>query len=147
MTDYLVDTNVISELAPTKNRAEPAVVDFIKRMDASLYLSVITPLEIHAGILELGRREPGRRHEAMTIWFKLLDRRFIDRLLPVSREIALLAAELSVEQRMQGLQPDWPDTVIAATARHHGMTLLTRNTRHFAHTNITVINPFETLPE
>jgi len=48
---------------------------------------------------------------------------------------------------MQGFQPDWPDVVIAATARHHDMVLLTRNVRHFAHSDITVVDPFTTLPE
>ena len=146
MTSYLVDTNVISELAPGK--APPRqILDWLAACEPDLFLSVITPLEILTGILKLGRQSPGRRHQAMLTWYQGLEINFSDRMLPVSRDVTGFAAQIADAHAARGLAPEWPDVIIAATARAHSMTLLTRNIRHFQAAGIPIIDPFTTLPE
>jgi predicted nucleic acid-binding protein len=83
----------------------------------------------------------------MTAWFSGLGTDFADRILPLTREVGRHAAAIIDRQVAQGLAPEWPDVVIAATAEFHGMTLLTRNVRHFAAAETAIVNPFSHLPE
>jgi toxin FitB len=69
---------------------------------------------------------------------------FADRLLAMDADAALAAARLAEALRPSVL--DWKDLVIAATARVHGLTILTRNRRHFAVTGVPTLDPLSELP-
>jgi predicted nucleic acid-binding protein len=133
---YLVDTNVISEL----RRREPntIVVEwFEQRPSTALFLSVLTLGEIRKGI-ELVT--DGKRKLQLLDWLELeLPKFFAGRTLPV---------DLAVADRWGRLQADVGrplpavDSLMAATALHHGLRMVTRNARDFAFPGLAVINPW-----
>lgn len=147
MASYIVDTNVISQLAPGRTPPDEKLLAWMVAREDALFLSVITPIEIGAGVLKLGRIAPGRRHAAIAEWFQDLETDFADRILPLTRGVVRHVVEIADRHAAKGLHPGWPDVVIAATAQFHGMSLLTRNVRHFAEAGIPVIDPFQSLPE
>lgn len=113
----------------------------------SLFLSVVTSIEIKTGLLKMGRLSPGQRQQAMLAWYHQLETDFADKILPLTREIVDDAARIADLNAARGLQPGWPDVVIAATAASHGMTLLTRNLRHYAFAGVPILDPFQSIPE
>ena len=149
MRSFILDTNVVSAFAPGRPgrpAVDPALSDWVRRNEDSLYLSAITPLEIEIGLLKLGRTSPGRWHTQMIDWFDVLLEQFTDRVLPADLSVARMAAAIADQNASRGLDPGLPDIVIAATTLAHGMTLLTRNIRHFVASGVTAIDPFDRLP-
>ena len=69
-----------------------------------------------------------------------------DRVLPFDASTAEIAGVLADLARGRGHSPSFADIAIAATARRHGLTILSRNIRHFAPIDIAVADPFQTLP-
>jgi predicted nucleic acid-binding protein len=72
--------------------------------------------------------------------------RFTDHVLVVDLEVARAAAAIADRNAVKGFDPGAADTMIAATAVVRGMTLLTRNIRHFTFAGATIVDPFKTLP-
>ena len=133
---YLLDTNVVSELARRKPAA--AVLKWLDKAPyESIHLSVLTRGELRNGVERLS---DGERKEHLRQW---LDRDvaawFGDRLLPVSAEIADRWGRLVAESRrpLPAI-----DSLLAATALHHGLRLVTRNVSDFRFAGLTVINPW-----
>jgi hypothetical protein len=139
LTNYLLDTNVVSEWV--KPRPNPNVIRWLADADEdSVYLSVITFAEIGQGIAEMG---PGRRRDALKSWLeKDLYLRFERRILPVDFAIATTWAALRARRRRTGLTLNPMDAFFAATAEVHSLTLVTRNTKHFDKTGISTFNPW-----
>lgn len=133
---YLLDTNVVSELRRL-DKADPGVVAWIDATSSSLhFLSVMTDYELEAGVLPLERRD--RRQATLhREWLVTVRAEFGSRILPITPEIARLCATLNVPDRRP-----LPDAFIAATALHHGLTVVTRNVRDFDIPGLAVINPF-----
>jgi toxin FitB len=137
---YLLDTNVISELRRVRTgRGEPRVGAWADRQDQNLlFLSAICLFEIEMGILQLERRDP-RQGAALRGWMTgFLMPMFSNRILPVDDTVARACAALHV--------PDpapIPDSLIAATAIIHQLTIVTRNTRDFQFPGVTVLNPWD----
>jgi len=69
-----------------------------------------------------------------------------DRILAFDTGAARVAGALSDLARGQGQVPGFADIIIASTARHHGLTILSRNARHFMPLGVPVLDPFVTLP-
>jgi predicted nucleic acid-binding protein len=136
---YILDTNVVSELRKVKGgRADKRVTAWAARVpSSSLFLSVITILELELGVLLAGRRDLGQG-AVLRAW---LDNRvlpaFADRVLPIDTEVARQCARLHVSDP-QGER----DALIAATALVHSMTVVTRNVVDFGSTGVGVINPW-----
>jgi hypothetical protein len=137
---YLLDTNVISELRKAINgRADRQVVKWEAGVSrASLYLSVITILELEIGVLQMERRD-ALQGRLLRVW---LDRHvlpaFEGHILGIDPEIAPRCARLHVPNpQNEG------DTMMAATALVHGMTIVTRNVRDFEGTGVKLLNPWE----
>jgi toxin FitB len=143
---YLVDTNVISAGAPSK---AVSAVELLKWMDdhsTSLYLSVVTVVEIEDGIAK-ARRERARRKAAdLASWLDTLLHLYGDRVLAFDIAAARIAGELSDHARSEGFAPGFADILIGATARAHQLIVLTQNIRHFGPLGILTINPFQELP-
>lgn len=132
MTQWLCDTNIISE--EMKPRPDMAVNRWLQEKEL-IHVSAITVDEITYG-LHL------RRMQKRILWFeKLLKERCI--VLDVTTEIAERAGNIRAELGRNGITREQPDMLIAATARAHGLTLATRNTRDFEGTGIALFNPFE----
>ena len=136
---YLLDTNVVSELRKVRaGRADPDVARWADGIDAvALFVSVITMQELEIGVLRAERKDPAQG-ALLRSWFNnhVLPA-FVERVLPVDTTVALRSARLHVPD----LRP-LRDTLIAATALVHGMTVVTRNVVDFESTGVAIINPW-----
>ena len=139
MTGWLLDTNILSELR--RNRPEPKVVAFIGQQPLDqLYVSVVTFAEIRFGIElinDAGRR--ARLQDLLTLRVRPL---FSQRTLVVSEDVMLKWRLLVETGRKSGHTFSQPDLIIAATALHHGLTVVTRDTRDFDRAGAQVLNPW-----
>jgi predicted nucleic acid-binding protein len=137
---YLLDTNVISELM--KARPARSVADWIVATPEDLlHLSVITIGEIRKGIDLLDEDEPKRA--ALQSW---LDRdlrvRFAGRLLPFDESVAERWGQIEAVAKRQRVTLPTIDAQLAATALHHGLTFVTRNTSDVRLTGVPLFNPW-----
>jgi predicted nucleic acid-binding protein len=118
-------------------------------MDAhssALFLSAVTVAEIADGIAKARREGATRKASALSAWLKTVLHLYSDRVLPFDGPTAEIAGALSDLARGRGHAPGFADIVIAATARHHNLTILSRNARHFAAVDAVVIDPVHELP-
>lgn len=135
---YLLDTNAISE--PKRARPDAGVVAWLSdQLLTDLHLSVITIGELRRGIIRL---EPGRRRDDLDFWLAQVVLRFGDRILPIDLEVTDRWAALAEAQRAAGRTADMSDELIAATAHVHGLSVVTRNIRHFEHSGCRVVSPW-----
>jgi toxin FitB len=142
---YLVDTNVISAVSP--NRPVPAaLVEWMDAQSDSLFLSVVTIAEIEDGIAKLRREKATRRSRDLASWLDVVQHLYGDRILGFDLPAARIAGQLSDRARGQGHSPGFADIIIAATARRHGLTLLSRNAKDFVPLGVPVLDPFSKLP-
>lgn len=137
---FVLDTNIVSELRKAASgRANRAVTDWATGVPAPLmFLSVITLHELEHGVLLAERSDPAKGSILRTWLDDSVVPAFEHRLLPVDADIARQAASLHVSD-----PAPFRDALIAATALHHGMTIVTRNTKDFNRfTGITIENPW-----
>jgi toxin FitB len=143
---YLVDTNVISAAAPSKVVPVADLVAWMDARSALLFISTVTVAEIEDGIAKARREKARRKASRLAEWLETLLHLYAQRILPFDLAAARIAGGLSDLARRRGTAPGFADIVIAATARLHGLTLLTRNARHFEPLGLSTVNPFERLP-
>ncbi|MDP8939671.1 MAG: type II toxin-antitoxin system VapC family toxin [Actinomycetota bacterium] len=138
---YLIDTNVISEV---KSRSpEPKVIEWLASVRLSQsYLSAITVGEIQKGISGLPRET--RRREELSRWIEddVLET-FSGRVLALDVAVMRAWGRLTADLQARGNTMGLMDSLIAATAVHHGLTLVTRNEADFQNTPVDVINPWK----
>jgi toxin FitB len=136
---FLLDTNVISELRKIGTpRADLHVTAWARQLDAaSAYLSVITVLELEIGAQRKERSDP-RQGAVLRRWLeqKVL-REFDGRILPIDQTVVHRCAALHVPD-----PKSFRDSLIAATALVHGMTVVTRNVDDFAATDVPLLDPW-----
>jgi predicted nucleic acid-binding protein len=139
MSGFLLDTNVISELV--KAKPEPKVTNWIDSVDENLlYLSVLTLGEIRKGIALL--RDAPRR-VALEAWLNSdLALRFAERILSIDRAVADRWGQLAADAAEARTSLPVIDGLLAATALHQNMTLVTRNTKDIVVTGVPVFNPW-----
>lgn len=131
----LLDTVVLSELR--KNRPAPKVLAWLKTQQAKqLFVSVVSLGEIERGIVK-ARRTDAVFAERLTTWLADTMLLYSDHVIPVTAPIARRWGRLSAELGHEGA-----DLLIAATALEHGLTVATRNLRHFKPTGVSLVNPF-----
>ena len=140
MSGFLLDTNCVSELV--RRAPHPRVMGWIEAVDEGLlYLSVLTLGEIRKG---LGNLPPGKRRTRLETWLEVeLRARFSGRLLPIDEEVALRWGLLASQAKRKGKPLAIIDGLLAATALHHHLTVVTRNVGDFATAKVPVINPWE----
>ena len=136
---YLIDTNVLSELVRPKPDA--AVLHWLSNTpDEALFLSALTLGEIRKGVEKMADI---KRREKLRLWLAHdLRDWFGSRILPVGPEVADHWARLLAQA---GRPVPAIDSLLAATALHHDLRLVTRNTRDFDYAGLEVINPWETV--
>lgn len=138
MSGYLLDTNCVSEFV--RIQPEPRVLAWLDAADeSSLYLSVLTIGEIRKGLAGLPQ---GKRRARLDAWLAELRLRFAPRLLPIDESIADRWGWLAAEAQRVGKGLSVVDGLLAATALHHGLTLVSRNVRDFADLHVPVFNPW-----
>ncbi|MBW0001383.1 MAG: type II toxin-antitoxin system VapC family toxin [Verrucomicrobia bacterium] len=134
---YLVDTNVFSE--PVKPQPDGNVVAWLRANEGALYVSAITIGEMRRGIERL---PAGRRKAQLRAWLRALCACMRGRVLSFNANTAHLWGQLKARWDAAGIAIPSLDSQIAATARRHQLTVVTRNTADFARTGVKVLNPF-----
>jgi toxin FitB len=142
---YLVDTNVISAAAPSRP-APPALVEWMDAHSAALFISAVTVAEIEDGIAKLRRERAVRKSADLTAWLETVLHLYGDRILAFDAATARIAGAMSDRARGLGHAPGLADIIIAATAQHRGLTILSRNLRHLEPLGVAVVDPFVKLP-
>jgi predicted nucleic acid-binding protein len=142
---YLLDTNVVSMLDPRRHRHAPALIEWLGRNGASLFLSVMTITELDIGALKLRRESKVDRADEIAGLVTTILSDFGDRVLTVDIETARHVARLGAATYQQPVA--LADLIIAATAVRHGLIVLTRNMGEFGRLGVPARDPFVELPE
>jgi predicted nucleic acid-binding protein len=132
---FLADANVLSEA--TKVAPCPGAVDWLRRHEHEVAVNAVVLGEMEFGILLL---PSGRRRKKLEEWFAR-----VAEMLPVlemDRETARVWAALLARLRRKGRAMPVKDSLIAASALQHGLTVATRNTGDFAHCGVKLVDPF-----
>ena len=130
---FLIDTDVLSALR--RRERNPKVVRWLEaQRTPDMYISVVTVGEIERGITQQQRHNPSFARE-LSIWLDRVLAWYSDRILPVDVATARRWGQLTAT-----LGHESADLLIAATALEHGLTVVTRNVRHFEPTGIPVVN-------
>jgi toxin FitB len=136
---FLLDTNVISELI--KPKANPKVTTWIDATDEELlFLSVLTLGEIRKGVVLLPR---SARRTTLEAWLSNdLPLRFSGRILNIDQEVADRWGHLSGSTSAKGAHVAVIDGLLAASAIHYNLTLVTRNVKDLTATGVPLFNPW-----
>ena len=137
---YLLDTNVLSELRKVAHgKADPNVASWVEnRSIDELYISTITVFEIEKGILKVERKDQ-QQGSILRGWFvENVLPAFEGRIISLDVEVARISASLHIPDPKAEA-----DSIIAATAIAHGMTLVTRNVNDFRNISVPIFNPWE----
>jgi predicted nucleic acid-binding protein len=132
---FLLDTKVVSEIR--RGRDENVAAWAGEAADADLYLSVLTLGEIRKGIERLRERDPGQA-DVFAVWLEQLRDGFADRILPIDGRVAEEWGRLNAPAERKTV-----DSLIAATARLHKLTVVTRNTADFDGCEVSLLNPWQ----
>jgi len=133
---FLIDTNVISELRKAKRCDRNVAGWFAGIAEDEIFLSVLTIGELRKGIDIIQRRD-SKSASALNRWLRGIVDRFQERILPVDRAVAEEWGRMNVPDPLPVV-----DSLLAATARIHGLSLVTRNTKDIARTGVDYLNPF-----
>ena len=139
MKGYLLDTNVLSELR--RPRPEPRVVSFVSAQPLeSLFVSAVTFAEIRFGIELI---TDAHKRASLNDWLNLqLRPMFENRALPITEDIMFKWRLLVEEGRKTGHTLSQPDLIIAATALHHGLTVVTRDSGGYEKAGVSLVDPW-----
>jgi predicted nucleic acid-binding protein len=135
----LLDTNVISELRKVRaGKADPRVAEWAEQQETrDLFMSAITLQELETGICLVERRDYAQGQLLRNWLDKHVMPAFVGRIIPVDARVAIECAKLHVPNPRP-----YRDSLIAATAIVHGMTVITRNVADFGIDELKVFNPW-----
>jgi toxin FitB len=135
---FLVDTNVFSELA--KPKPGPQVAAWLRENEPNLYVSTITIGELRRGVERLpdGVRKSKLRH-----WLISICECMKGRVLGFNTSTAHVWGQMKAKWDSAGVVVPTLDSQIAAIAKKHGLTVVTRNTSDYSRTGVKVMNPFD----
>ncbi len=141
MKGYLLDTNVISEYSRVR-LPDARVKSWVDaQSEGALHLSVLTLGEIRKGTTLL---PAGNKRDQLERWLETeLPARFEHRLLPINGEIAELWGAMAGQAQLKGITLAIIDGLVAATARYHDLTVVTRNVKDFDGLGVAILNPWE----
>jgi predicted nucleic acid-binding protein len=137
---YLLDTNVVSELRKAgSGKADRRVTAWASRVPAeSMFLSAVCILELELGVLQIERRD-AKQGDILRVWLeKRVLPAFAGRILAIDTAVARQCAALHVPNPRF-----YRDSLIAATALVHGMTVVTRNVKDFKATGVAILDPWQ----
>jgi predicted nucleic acid-binding protein len=139
VTGWLLDTNIISELRRPK--PEPKVTEFIRSQPLEgLFVSIVTFAEIRFGIELL---PDATRRSDLNDWLAHKVRpMFEQRVLAISEDVMFKWRLMVEDGRKAGHTFSQPDLIIAATAQHHGLTVVSRDTKEYVAARVDVFNPW-----
>lgn len=137
---FLLDTMVVSE--PTKRKRDPHVMEWLTTHDPDCAISVLTLGELERGIMAMS---PSKRKTRLIAWFQAFADHMEERgrILPVDRKLMSFWGPVYCrEERLTKRKPPFLDTLLAATAELHGLTMVTRNERDFP-AGLALVNPWK----
>ena len=139
----ILDTNVVSE--PSQPRPSSAVMGWFAAQEASqLFTTTATEAELRYGLALIPAGH--RRDQLETALMRFLATELDERVLPFDRAAAREFGAVTAARRKAGLQIKVFDSQIAAIARVHGAAVATRDVDDFAHSGVTIINPWTAQP-
>lgn len=141
---FLVDTNVISALAPSKRADAKDLAMWLDQASPHIFLSVITAAEVAAGIAKAEREGASAKARSLGEWWQAVEHFYAEKVLPFDLRCAHLVGRML--DRARAHRPGFEDIAIAATAQAHGLTVLTRNLRHVVPLGVSALDPFQGLP-
>ncbi len=133
---YLVDANVLCE--SSRKRPDPKMVSGLRDHDRDLHLSALSLGEVLKGVHLL---DPGDRRDEIERWYRRLERWPAGRLLSMDLPVFSEWVALYARHQRAGRKPPLMDSSLAATALHHGLTVVTRNVGAFP-PEVTVLDPW-----
>jgi toxin FitB len=135
---WILDTNAISEMVAPRP-AEQVIAWVAAAAQHQLFTTAISEAELFYGV---DRMPAGRRREGLRVAIEAVLDGFADRVLPFGSSAARAYARLMAHCAASGRPMSQSDAQIAAIAIEHRATLVTRNTRDFAHSDIELLNPW-----
>jgi predicted nucleic acid-binding protein len=140
MSGFLLDTDCTSEFVRVK--PEPRVLEWMEAVEEGLlYLSVLTLGEIRRGLASLPQ---SKRRTHLEAWLEVeLQARFSGRILPIDAAVADRWGVLAADAKHKGKALSTMDALLAATALHYNLTVVSRNVSDFANTQVPFLNPWE----
>ena len=134
---WLIDTDVISQ--PAKKIGNPQVIAWLDANMDDCYTSTVVTAQLAYWV----RCVEGRRRALLQVWFTDLQESLEGRILSFNKSIAHVWAEQKFLLKQKGHTMPVEDSYIAATARKHGLTIVTGNEKDFRHCGVKVLNPFK----
>ena len=144
---YLLDTSVVSALAPGREAFVPTPLGaWLQAHHKELFLPSIAIAEMAQGIGKLRRAGASQRADRLDRWLDGLLAAYADRILPLDARAARLAGQISDGAIAQGCHPGFAEVAIAALAQNAGLLLLTCNLKHFQPLGVACADPLIALP-
>ncbi len=144
---YLLDTSVLSALAPGREAFVPAALaEWLQAHHEALFLPSVAIAEMAQGIGKLRRAGGVERADRLDRWLDGLLAAHGERILPSDARTARLAGQISDAAMASGCHPGFTDVAIAALAQHGGLLLLTCNLKHFQPLGVACVDPLVALP-
>jgi predicted nucleic acid-binding protein len=134
---YLIDTNIISEVGKGSHCNRHVAAWYRDARDDELFLSVLVVGEIRQGIERLRPRNR-QRAAALEHWLEEILTSFAERILPVDERVAQIWGRMNAREPLAAI-----DSLLAATAEAHGLTVVTRNLKDIERSGVRCLNPFE----
>ncbi len=134
---WLLDTCLVSEIV--KAKPDAGVLSWLEQHQGQGNISVVTLAELSFGIRRLAE---GRRRAQLQQWLGDLTAGFGNKILPTDEPVWLAFARLKAELQRKGKAQEDLDLLIASTALVNGLTLVSRNTKHFQDTGVALVNPW-----
>ena len=146
MSGFLLDTDVTSLLY--KASASAAFEAWLNEQEAqgAVYLSAVTIHEIEKGIGLLEHKGATAKAASLRIWLSGLADIFSDSILAINAQVAATSGALEALAIASGHAPGAADALIAGTAKHHGLTVVTRNLKHFLPFGLPALTPDHIAP-
>ncbi len=143
MSGFLLDTNVISMLSPSRSAAPRGFLDWLERMDGEgrVFLSVVAIHEIEKGIELLRHKGATAKAAGLQAWLAGLVAIYDDKIIPIDTEAAALAGRLEAKANAAGHDPGMADAAIAGIALARDLAVVTNNIRHFLPFGIGLATP------
>lgn len=147
MSGFLLDTNVISMLSPSRAEAHAPLIDWLERLDREgrIFLSVIAIHEIEKGIALLENKGATAKAAGLKVWLAGLVATYDDKIIPLDASAAALSGRLEAKAISAGHDPGMADAAIAGIAGALDLVIVTHDAKHFLPFGIAVATPDEAL--
>jgi len=145
LNGFLLDTNVISMLSPSRDEASGAFLNWLEQTDneGKLFLSVVSIHELEKGIALLEHKGANAKAADLKIWLNGLISSYEDKIFSLDASVAAIAGQLEAKAISAGYNPGMADAIIAGIAKANDLHVVTCNKRHLSLFGIIVFSPDE----